>query len=85
MDRLPRIVAPGQPPRIIQRGNNREPSLFADEDYSFYLDSLKGASSRHGCRRYVRYINHAYRRTDALWEGRDSNQRRSAHADRLIP
>lgn len=102
MARLPRIVIPEQPLHIIQRGNNRAPCFFADEDYRFYLESLKDASTRYGCRihayvlmtnhvhllltpesaespsavlqsvgrRYVRYINQAYRRTGTLWEGR---------------
>ncbi len=102
MARLPRIVMPEQPLHIIQRGNNRAPCFFADEDYRFYLDSLKDAATRYGCRihayvlmtnhvhllltpeavespsallqsvgrRYVRYVNHAYRRSGTLWEGR---------------
>ncbi|MBI3546138.1 MAG: transposase [Gammaproteobacteria bacterium] len=102
MARLPRLVIPGQPLHLIQRGNNREPCFFADDDYRFYLDSLEDASRRYGCRlhayvlmtnhvhllltpesvespsvvlqsvgrRYVRYINHVYRRTGTLWEGR---------------
>jgi putative transposase len=102
MARLPRIVIPGQPLHIIQRGNNRAPCFFADEDYRFYLDSLKDASTRYDCRihayvlmtnhvpllltpasakspsaalqsvgrRYIRYINHVYRRSGTLWEGR---------------
>ncbi|MEK7207753.1 MAG: transposase [Pseudomonadota bacterium] len=62
MARLPRIVVPGQPLHIIQRGNNREPCFFADEDYRFYLDSLKDASSRYGCRvhAYVLMTNHVH-------------------------
>ncbi len=102
MARFPRIVIPEQPLHIIQRGNNRAPCFFADEDYRFYLDSLKDASTRYGCRihayvlmtnhvhllltpestespsailqsvgrRYVRYVNQAYRRSGTLWEGR---------------
>jgi len=34
MARLPRIVVPGLPLHIIQRGNNRLPVFFADEDYN---------------------------------------------------
>jgi len=62
MARLPRIVIPKQPLHIIQRGNNREPCFFADEDFRFYLDSLKDASSRHGCRihAYVLMTNHVH-------------------------
>lgn len=102
MARLPRIVLEGQALHIVQRGNNRQPCFFAEDDYRFYLDSLKEAAMRYGCsvhayvlmtnhvhllltperpaapsrvlqsvgRRYVRYVNHVYRRSGTLWEGR---------------
>lgn len=102
MARFPRIVIPGQALHIIQRGNNRQPCFFADDDYRYYLDSLKEAAVRCGAqvhayvlmtnhvhllltpesvqtpslllqsvgRRYVRYVNHVYRRSGTLWEGR---------------
>jgi putative transposase len=62
MARLPRIVIPGQPLHIIQRGNNRAPCFFADEDYRFYLNSLKDASTRYDCRihAYVLMTNHVH-------------------------
>lgn len=102
MARQPRFVLPGHPQHIIQRGNNRQPTFFADEDYHYYLSCLKDALQYADCalhayvlmtnhvhlllspsdqtgiakalqhvgRRYVRYINHSYRRTGTLWEGR---------------
>jgi putative transposase len=102
MARLPRLVLPDQPHHIIQRGNNRHPIFFADEDYQHYLLWLQEAAEAHGCsihayvlmtnhvhllitpeeedsiartvqtlgRRYVRHINHTYRRSGTLWEGR---------------
>jgi putative transposase len=36
--------------RIIQRGNNRQPCFFAEEDYRFFLDhlaQLEGESAQH--------------------------------------
>ena len=42
MARQPRFVLPGHPQHVIQRGNNRQPTFFADEDYRFYLNRLKG-------------------------------------------
>jgi len=33
MARHPRIVLPGQPQHVIQRGNNRDAVFMADEDY----------------------------------------------------
>jgi putative transposase len=50
MARPPRIVVSGQPLPIIQRGNNRQPCFFADDDYRFYLTRLKDAADRFGCR-----------------------------------
>jgi len=102
MPRNPRIILPGYPVHIIQRGNNRSSTFYADNDYLLYLEALQKASLRYDCavhayvlmtnhahllmtaqtetgisafmqsvgRRYVRYINHAYRRTGTLWEGR---------------
>jgi len=31
MARLPRLVIPGQPMHIVQRGNNRQATFFANE------------------------------------------------------
>jgi putative transposase len=62
MARLPRIVVPGQPLHIIQRGNNRQSCFFADDDRRFYLASLKDAAGRYGCRihAYVLMTNHVH-------------------------
>jgi putative transposase len=62
MARLPRIVVAGQALHIIQRGNNRQPCFFAEEDYRYYLDSLKDAATRSDCRvhAYVLMTNHVH-------------------------
>ena len=39
MARLKRLTIPGIPQHVIQRGNNREPCFYAEEDYSRYLCS----------------------------------------------
>ena len=84
----------------MQRGHNREPVFFQDQDCLEYLKILKRTSEACHCaihayvlmmnhvhlldtpmklhsvskmmqalgRRYVRYINKAYRRTAILWE-----------------
>ncbi len=102
MPRKPRFTLPGVPQHIIQRGNNREPCFFAEQDYIRYKQDLKTACDKFHChihayvlmtnhvhllitplteygisevmqslgRRYVRYINHEYRRSGTLWEGR---------------
>jgi putative transposase len=48
MARLPRIVIPGIPHHITQRGNRREQTFFEDGDYELYLDLLKEAAARFG-------------------------------------
>ena len=41
MPRIARIVAPGFPHHIIQRGNRRQDVFFCDEDKQAYLDLLR--------------------------------------------
>jgi putative transposase len=87
---------------LVQRGINREPCFFAEEDYHCYLHWLQKSAADWHCaihayvlmtnhvhllitaerpdgparlmqslgRRYVQYINRAYRRSGSLWEGR---------------
>jgi hypothetical protein len=38
--RRPRLILPGVPLHIIQRGNNRQPCFHADGDYRFYLSRM---------------------------------------------
>ena len=40
MARQSRIVVPGQAMHIVQRGNNRQATFYAEEDYRKYLDTL---------------------------------------------
>jgi putative transposase len=40
MTRLPRLVIPGYPHHITQRGNHRQRVFFSDEDRKFYLELL---------------------------------------------
>jgi putative transposase len=102
MSRKSRFLLPGMPQHVIQRGHNREPCFFAEEDYQRYLHdaheaALKNRLQIHSYvlmtnhvhllvtpeqpfsvmhamqdlgRKYVRYINHSYKRTGGLWEGR---------------
>jgi len=62
MARLPRYVIPGQPQHVIQRGNNREPIFFSDEDYQFYKEKLLDCSKKHDCdiHAYVMMTNHVH-------------------------
>ncbi len=40
MARLARVVAPGVPHHITQRGNRRQQTFFSDNDYRLYLDLM---------------------------------------------
>ena len=40
MARLARLVIPGLPHHITQRGNRRQQTFFVDEDYSAYLQLM---------------------------------------------
>lgn len=46
MARLPRVVIPGIPHHVTQRGNGRQPTFFEDGDYALYLDLLGEAARR---------------------------------------
>ena len=102
MPRKPRFNLIGIPQHVIQRGNNREPCFYAEQDFRRYLDDLLDVSDKYNCRihayvlmtnhvhllmtpmvdhgisqlmqalgrRYVYYVNKAYKRTGTLWEGR---------------
>lgn len=48
MARLPRLVLPGIPHHVTQRGNRRERTFFEEGDYALYLDLLADAASRAG-------------------------------------
>jgi putative transposase len=47
MARLARVVAPGFPHHITQRGNRRQPTFFCDEDYVHYLELMGQFCSLH--------------------------------------
>lgn len=62
MPRRARITLPNVPVHLIQRGNNRQPCFFADEDYHRYLDWLSEYAAKTGCRvhAYVLMTNHVH-------------------------
>lgn len=62
MARLPRIVIPGYPLHVIQRGNNRQAIFYADEDYYKYLDTLRQVGEVNSCaiHAYVLMTNHVH-------------------------
>lgn len=40
MARIARVVAPGMPHHVTQRGNRRQQTFFTDEDYQAYLELM---------------------------------------------
>lgn len=48
MSRIARIVAPGLPHHVTQRGNHRAAIFFEDGDYALYRDILAGESGKAG-------------------------------------
>jgi len=43
----PRMYLPGIPCHVIQRGNNRDATFFAEQDYQFYLECLYDAARKY--------------------------------------
>ena len=43
MPRIPRLVAPGYPHHVTQRGNRRQKTFFCTDDYLTYLDFIEAA------------------------------------------
>ncbi len=62
MPRRPRILLPDYPLHIVQRGINREPCFFAEEDYQCYLHWLEEAAHDCSCaiHAYVLMTNHVH-------------------------
>lgn len=48
MPRRPRYELPGLPQHVIQRGVDRQPVFFCDEDCQFYLDCLGDYANKRG-------------------------------------
>jgi putative transposase len=62
MPRAPRLVVPGVPLHIVQRGNNRTRTFYCAEEFARYVDALHDASRRFGCaiHAYVLMSNHVH-------------------------
>ncbi|CAG0990183.1 hypothetical protein MTYP_02241 [Methylophilaceae bacterium] len=62
MARKPRLNIVGNPQHVIQRGNNRQATFFAEEDYRFYLDCLTEAAQKYAgdIHAYVLMTNHVH-------------------------
>ena len=62
MPRKPRFLLPGVPVHVVQRGNNRQPIFFEDDERRAYLGWLAEAAERWGCaiHAYVLMTNHVH-------------------------
>ena len=62
MPRRPRFNLPELPQHIVQRGNNRQVTFVAEDDYSFYRECVKDAADKYGCdiHAYVLMTNHVH-------------------------
>jgi putative transposase len=62
MPRLPRLNLPNIPQHIVQRGNNRQPIFFHEDDYCTYLEYLREALLKSNCKLYafVQMTNHVH-------------------------
>lgn len=62
MPRRPRIKLAGIPQHVVQRGINREPCFFADEDYHCYLHWLEKSADDWHCaiHAYALMTNHVH-------------------------
>jgi len=74
MARLARVVLPGIPHHVTQRGNRRASTFFCDDDYALYLDLLSEAAraARVSIWSYCLMPNHVHlilvpSDTDGLW------------------
>ena len=62
MTRSPRIVIPGRPHHVVQRGNRRVDVFLDDEDREVFLRMLDNASCKHGLKNigYTLMTNHEH-------------------------
>ena len=62
MSRLARIVIPGFPHHVTQRGNRRETVFFEDDDYLYYMELLGAAAKNAGTKvwAYCLMPNHVH-------------------------
>jgi putative transposase len=62
MARLARVVVPGLPHHVTQRGNGRAKVFFSDADYALYLKLLTAAcaAAKVRCLAYVLMPNHVH-------------------------
>ncbi len=48
MARMARVVVPGYPHHVTQRGNRRQKTFFCDDDYRYYIELLSTYAKAYG-------------------------------------
>ena len=89
MARLARVVVPGMPHHVTQRGNRRQQTFFCDDDYRLYLDLMAEWCGRRGASvwAYCLMPNHVHliatpESSDALRRGiGEAHRRYSRHVN----
>ena len=87
MARLARVVVPGLPHHVTQRGNRRQQTFFRPEDYALYLELMDQWCGEHGVQvwAYCLMPNHVHAilrplkpKTDPLEKILQSRKRRTS-------
>jgi len=62
MARIPRVVLPGCPHHVTQRGNRRQRVFFNDDDYAYYLELIAQSciDTQTDCLAYCLMPNHVH-------------------------
>lgn len=62
MSRIPRVVVPGYPHHVTQRGNRRQPTFFGDNDYRAYMRLVANEMPQAGAKiwAYCLMSNHVH-------------------------
>ncbi|MCD1649295.1 transposase [Marinobacter adhaerens] len=68
MPRQARVIVPGFPHHIVQRGHNRQPVFVERRDFEYYLAIPQLMKRLAG--RQTRFVNALEKRSGSLWEGR---------------
>lgn len=82
MARLARIVIPGLPHQVTQRGNRGQPTFFSDQDYRAYLDLMAAWCGRVGVAIWAYCLMPTYVHLIAVPDAEDGLRRAVGEAHR---
>ena len=81
MARLARVVAPGVPHHVTQRGNRRQPTFFCDDDYVMYLELMAQWCTDRGVEVWVHCLMPNHVHLIAVPESEDGLRRESGDTE----